>query len=387
MRRLICILLLLVCLSTTVYANPNMQADVGNIDVPMSTPLIDGSIAADEGWSEGVYAHKDLMATFGNCNEILQSFYLYYAYDKDGIYYAADILDNSFVLSTGEDDIDNVQNDFNIKNEVVYGYNGDIFTFVIDPLGRFLEEGYMSNTDYNTWYSVGIFENNICRMYRAHNRSGDITSDVKVKGQVTNDGWCFEAFIPWEFICQDTDELSFGDISVTTEELCSGGAKHRAMAIYMDRFIDPEAGEVATFQRFATCGYILADGLKGYLSSGVCLKAYGITLSFGENGEVTEPVETDETTIATGAVDTTIDTKESEKSTETESGTHPVTTQTGSKLTTQKTASKTSSTTKKAVTGGITGDNAAQTGDIGVGIAIGVAAIAVIAFIFVKKKL
>ncbi len=371
MKKLICILLLLSCLGMTVYANPNMQADVGNINVPMSTPAIDGNITENEGWSEGVYAHKDLMATFGNCNEILQSFYLYYAYDKDGLYYAADILDNSFVLSTGEDDIDNVQNDFNIKNEVVYGYNGDIFTFAIDPLGRFLNDGYLANSDYNAWYSVGIFEGDLCRMYRAHNRSGDVTSEVKLNGQVTDAGWRFEAFIPWEFICQDAEDISFGDIALTPADLYAGGSQHRAMAIYMDRFVDPESGDVATFQRFATCGYVLADGLMGYLSSGVCLKAYGITLTLEGDGEITE----------TTAADTT--TTDTEKTSDTD--TKPVTDEKGSQVSAEKATSK--ATTKKTATGSTTGGNAAQTFDMGVAVAIGVAVIAVIAFIFVKKKL
>lgn len=368
MKRLICILLLLSCLCLTVNANPNMQADVGNINVPMATPSVDGNITANEGWSESVYAYKDLMATFGNCNEILQSFYLYYAYDKDGLYYAADILDSSFVLSTGEDDIDNVENDFNIKNENVYGYNGDIFTFTIDPLGEFLNEGYMSNTDYNAWYSVGIFEGNICRMYRAHNRSGDITADVRVNGRVTENGWCFEAFIPWAFICQDAEDISFGDITVTPEELYADTAAHRAMAIYMDRFVDPESGDVATFQRFATCGYVLADGLMGYLSSGVCLKAYGITLTMNGSGEVSTDTTAADTTLA-----------ESENTTQSSD-----TAKTESHTTVKST---TKATTKKASTGTATGGNSAQTFDMGIAAAIGGVIIAVIAFVFVKKKL
>lgn len=371
MRRIICVLLLLACLSFTVNANPNMQADVGNINVPVSTPSIDGSINVNEGWSEAVYAHKDLMATFGNCNDILQSFYLYYAYDEDGLYYAADILDSSFVLSTGEDDIDNVQNDFNIKNENVYGYNGDIFTFTIDPLGRFLNEGYLSNNDYNAWYSVGIFEGNVCRMYRAHNRSGDITAEVKLSGAVTDAGWRFEAFIPWDFICQDAEDMSFGDVSVTPSELYAGGAQHRAMVIYMDRFVDPEGGDVATFQRFATCGHVLADGLMGYLSSGVCLKAYGITLTMEGNGE-----SVDTTTSADSITNGNEDTADTGKQSDTADK--------GSNTTAKATAK---ATTKKAATSTSTGGNAAQTFDMGVAAAIGGAVIAVIAFIFVKKKL
>lgn len=371
LKRLICILLLISCFGLTVFANPNMQADVGNINVPMSTPVIDGNISSDEGWSEGVYAYKDIMATFGNCNDILQSFYLYYAYDGDGLYYAADILDSSFVLSTGEDDIDNVQNDFNIKNENVYGYNGDIFTFTIDPLGRFLNEGYLANSDYNAWYSVGIFEGNVCRIYRAHNRSGDVTAEVKVNGAVTDAGWRFEAFIPWDFVVQDTEDISFGDITVTPAELYAGAAQHRAMAIYMDRFVDPESGDVATFQRFATCGYVLADGLMGYLSSGVCLKAYGITLTMEGDG---------------GAADTTTaaDSLTEESKPDTDTDKKNDTTDKGSNTTAKAT---TKATTKKAATGGTTGGNAAQTFDMGVAAAIGGAVIAVIAFVFVKKKL
>ncbi|MBR6514493.1 MAG: hypothetical protein IKT46_06640 [Clostridia bacterium] len=364
MKKTICVFIILSVLSLTVFANPNMQADIGNINVPMATPVIDGVINAGEGWSEGVYAYKDLMATFGNCNEILQSFYLYYAYDNDGIYYAADITDNSFVLSTGEDDIDNVKNDFNIKDEVVYGYNGDIFTFTVDPMGAFLNEGYMSNTDYNAWYSVGIFEGNVCRMYRAHNRSGDITSDVKLKGAVTDAGWRFEAFIPWDFISTDAEDMSYGDISLTPAQLCASGASHRAMAIYMDRFVDPESGDIATFQRFATCGFTLSDGLLGYMSSGMCLKAYGITLTLGGTGDGADTTKTEDTTAS--STESTTDTSSNKKDT---------------KATTVKT------TTKKATTGTATGGNAAQTFDLGIAIGIGVAIAAVIAFIFVKKKL
>ncbi len=378
MKKLICIILMLSCLSLTVYANPNMQADIGNINVPMSTPTIDGNITEAEGWSNSVYAYADLMATFGNCNQILQSFYLYYAYDSEGLYYAADILDNSFILSTGEDDIDNVENDFNIKNENVYGYNGDIFTFTIDPLGRFLEEGYLGNTDYNAWYSVGIFEGDICRMYRGHNRSGDITSDVKLQGHVTDGGWCFEAFIPWSFICQDAEDMSFGDVSVTPGDMCAGEAGHRAMVIYMDRFMDPEAEEVATFQRFATCGYVLADGLMGYLSSGVCLKAYGITLTMTGADSVTTSADT------TTAVETT----ERETLTESDADTKESTAAEGETArATEKAAKNTEkTTTKKAANSVASGGNAAQTGDIGLGIAIGGIVIAVIAFVFLRKK-
>lgn len=313
MKRIICILLLLSCLGMTVNANPNMMGDVGEIAMNKATPIIDGSITDSEGWTEAVYAYKDIMATFGNTNDILQSFYLRYAYDDEYIYYCADILDSSFVYSTGEDDIDNVINDFNIKNENVYGYNGDIFTFTMDPLGQFLEYGFLENTDYNSWYSVGIFEGDICRMYRGHNRSGDITDSVKVAGHRTEGGWCFEAAIPWDFICVDADEMSFGDVMVTPEQMAANGADHRAMAIYLDRFIDPEAEEIATYQRFATCGYILPDGLLGYLSSGVCLKAYGIMLktegmTTDTEGDDTTGIDSDDTTVTDSLVTDGVDT-------------------------------------------------------------------------------
>ncbi len=367
MKKLICIIVLLSCLGMTVYANPNMQGDIGNINVPKSAPMIDGNITSAEGWSEGVYAYKDLMATFGNCNDILQSFYLYYAFDENGLYYAADILDNSFVFSTGEDDIDNKKNDFNIKNENVYGYNGDIFTFTMDPLGRFVEYGYMGNTDYNGWYSVGIFEGNICRMYRGHNRSGDITDQVKLQGHTTDKGWCFEAFIPWNFFIEDAEDMSFAEICPTVEEMAKAGAKHRAMAIYLDRFVDPESGDVATYQRFATCGYELIDGLLGYLSSGMCLKAYGITLSLeGSHTSDAEPDDTDSQKI----------TDSSEKAEDKDS-----TTKKSDKTTTKK------QNTQKPTTAGGQGSGAAQTLDVGIAIGVGVCAIAIIGFIFVKKIL
>lgn len=429
MKRLVCILVILGFMSLSVFANPNMSGEVGNISVPNASPMIDGNISASEGWSEGVYAYKDIMATFGNCNEILQSFYLYYAYDAEGIYYAADILDNSFILSTGEDDIDNKKNDFNIKNENVYGYNGDIFTFTVDPLGLFMDAGYYSNEDYNAWYSVGIFEGNVCRMYRGHNRSGDITSEVKLQGHTTDEGWCFETFIPWEFFCQDAEDMSYAEFSPTVEDMAASGAKHRAMAIYMDRYFDPEGEEVATFQRFATCGYVLPDGLLGYLSSGMCLKAYGITLSLestdgGSDTMETESADTsdsyDDTTeeVAESSADTTSEVTSGTESAETgeeaastdivvsdtqstivdtaekESGTKADTADKTSNTKKQessiktddtassRTTTKTQNTSKPQSTGG----GSAQTFDMGVAVAVGGVVIAVIAFVFLKKK-
>lgn len=369
MKRLICIILLILCLSFGVNANPNMQGDVGNINVPKSAPVIDGNINSGEGWSEGVYAYKDIMATFGNCNDILQSFYLYYAFDENGLYYAADILDNSFVFSTGEDDLDNVKNDFNIKNENVYGYNGDIFTFTMDPLGLFLENGYFGNSDYNAWYSVGIFEGNICRMYRGHNRSGDITSEVKLQGHTTDEGWCFEAFVPWSFFVEDAEDMSFAEFSPTAEEMAKGGAKHRAMAIYMDRFVDPESGDVATYQRFATCGHVLPDGLYGYLSSGMCLKAYGITLCLEGSETSDESVDVTQPQNKTEPSENKDDKKDSTSA------------QKSDKTTTKK------QNTQKPAAVGTQNSGAAQTLDVGIAVGVGVCAIAIIGFIFVKKIL
>lgn len=371
-KKFLCILIIMSCLGMTINANPNMQGDVGRINVPRAVPSIDGNINGGEGWSEGVYAYKDIMATFGNTNDIIQSFYLYYAYDSEGIYYAADILDNTFILSTVEDDIDNVKNDFNIKDENVYGYNGDIFTFVIDPLGLFLENGWIGNTDYTAWYNVGIFEGNICRMYRGHNRSGDITDQVKLAGHVTDGGWCFEAFLPWSIICQDTDELSYAELSPTVADMTSNDAEHRAMVIYLDRFYDEEGGEVTTYQRFATCGYVLADGLMGYLSSGMCLKAYGIVLDL--EGTVSDPEDS-----TTTAVESSADITETEKITEAKtdnSKTENITVKT-------KATTKSQNTAKPA--GNISGS--AQTLDYGIAIGVGACIIAVILFIFVKKKL
>ena len=162
--------------------------------------------------------------------------------------------------------------------------------------------------------------------------------------------------------------MSYGDIAPTPAELSKGGAVHRAMAIYMDRFVDPESGDVDTFQRFATCGFMLADGTKGYLSSGVCLKAYGITLTLDGGTEVTETAET------TTAAEATADTETAKDSSTVNNKDSSTTT-------------KAKATTKKATTSTTSGGNAAQTFDLGVAAAIGAAVVAVIAFIFVKKKL
>ncbi len=367
----ISLVLLLNVFTLSVFANPNMKGDIGTIKIPdMASPMVDGDITAEEGWSEGVYAHRDLMATFGNTNEINQSFWLYYAYDQSGLYYAADIKDNSFTYSTGPDDIDNVKNDFNIKNENVYGYNGDIFTFVIDPLGVFLDTGFTANDDYTAWYSVGIFEDSGCHIYRGHSNPAELTADVKVSGKATAEGWLFEAFIPWDYICEDTESMSYGEIKVTEEQLYAGGAAHRVMAIYMDRFYDDEAEQVATFQRFSTCAYKLYDGLSGYLSSGMPIKCYGITLELGE---------------APANQETSTPTSDTNANVDGETTHSTVTNSTAEKGSVSSTASA-KATTKKQNATATTGGASAQTLDIGIAVAIGAVAVSAVGLVCMKKR-
>ena len=55
--------------------------------------------------------------------------HLYFAYDDEGLYFAANILDPTFIASTGVDNVDNS------GSSHPYGWNGDVMTLTwSDPL-------------------------------------------------------------------------------------------------------------------------------------------------------------------------------------------------------------------------------------------------------------
>ncbi|MBQ3099457.1 MAG: hypothetical protein IJC50_00555 [Clostridia bacterium] len=246
-------------LSLSVFADPYEITPNDPVQMPYATPVIDAVIDENEGWSAPALFDNPTVGYFWAHQTLTTSADLYFAYDDKGIYVAADIVErnfvnaidqngnpadyvgNCFIPSTGEDDI-NPDGD---KND--YGWNGDVFIFAIDPLSQYEEMGFMGNSDYTAWYCIGLFEDGSSRMYRSKVNYGEITNQVKLGAKTTEEGWVLEAFIPWEIVCKDAEDLGFGDITVSEEDMVKLGATSRATVMYMDRFFDVEGEIVDTW--------------------------------------------------------------------------------------------------------------------------------------------
>lgn len=371
-------LLMIALMSVQIMAGPEGVIENDPIDMSKCSPAIDGNISDSEGWSAQAKMDYDSLGFFWHVNPLTFKGTVRFAYDDEYFYYCADITDglettheitgelipagtNEFIYSTGTDDID-------IKDDgTAFGYNGDVFGMLIDPMGIFIDNGFTGNEDNTPWYMVGLFEGDIAKMYREKINAGDITDKVKVAGQKNSYGWCLEAGIPWDLIIEDIEAITFGECVIDKQELLDNKSLIRAGAMYHDRFNDPEADEVATWGCFVTVPATMPDGTPGNMGNGTNAMSLGLNLYLEEKSS------TETTTVEpeTSYVEITDDKG------------NTVTDEKGNKVT-QKVTVKT--TTKKASTGTATGGNAAQTFDIGIAAAIGVITVSGIGFIGAKKK-
>ncbi len=393
------LLILVSSMATTVMAGPNGIVENPPIDVPGMAPTIDGTINEDEGWSVSALMNYETLGFYWHVNPLTMDGNVRFAWDNDNLYYCANIKDgleatheitgetipaghNTFLYSEGEDWID-VDPD-NPANH--YGYDGDIFGIIIDPMSVMLDAGFTGNEDYTPWYLVGLFEGDVAKMYRQKINEGDITDQVKVAGHKTAEGWQLEAAIPWDMIIKDVEDISFGECVIDKAELLKDGGYIRLGAMYHDRFDDPEAGERSTWGRFVTCPTILETGMSGNGSSGTNVLSCGINLKLkapqGGNDTTTAAPDTSNN----GGDNTSAETETAFVEVTDKKG-NAVTDASGNKVTQKVTVKATGkATTKKATTGNTTGGNAAQTFDIGIAVALGALATSGIGFVAAKKR-
>ena len=392
------LLILVSSMATTVMAAPDGIEENPPIDVPGMTPTIDGTINENEGWSVSALMNYKTLGFYWHVNPLTMDGNVRFAWDNDNLYYCANIRDgleatheitgetipaghNTFLYSEGEDWID-VDADDPTNH---YGYDGDIFGIIIDPMSVMLDAGFTGNEDYTPWYLVGLFEGDVAKMYRQKINAGDITDQVKVAGHKTAEGWQLEAAIPWDIIIKDVEDISFGECVIDKAELLKDGGYVRLGAMYHDRFDDPEAGERSTWGRFVTCPTTLATGMSGNGSSGTNVLSCGINLKLkapqGGNDTTTAAPET-----TTGGENTSAETETAFVEVTDDKG-NVVTDASGNKVTQKVTVKATGkTTTKKATNGSATGGNAAQTFDIGIAVALGALATSGIGFVATKKR-
>lgn len=246
------------------------------VTMPKGTPALDGNIETTGVWSEPADLNDATFGRFWGLNAPTSTAKVYFAYNDSGLYFAADINDhsiaNSFVATTGYDDINPS------GSSRPYGWNGDVLTLMLDPLGVFEQNTSKQTTP---WYNVGIMSDNTVRVYRSQVNEKDITSSVTAKGKVTDAGWCFEAYIPWSVITADVSSLG---LSATQTKLATIGSVSRAACMYMDRY--QTASGVDTWGRFITVCESTYDGYNGCHTNGISAKAYGIVLNHADAGHI-----------------------------------------------------------------------------------------------------
>ena len=372
---IICVLMFAALLVPVMAEEDNFLGEIGEIACPYATPTIDGSIDAMEGWSSAQYFDKANTDGAWGGEEVVITGNIYRAYDETNLYIAADIVIPELSLCEGEDWIEGAGE---VGNKP--GWDGDVFVYTLDPLGEMTNLGFVS--DAGVWYCFGIFEGNIVRAYRTHVNDGEVSDIVKSAGAVTDGGWRFEASIPWETICSDVEDISYGDVALTPEDVVKEGSKIVGEMIYYDRVYDPEQTERITGSRYATICTTCPDGTPGPSATPWMLKCYGMHFMLGAKPAADDTTVTpDDTTTVAPDDGTTTAKQETEVVTDDKGNT--VTDDKGNKVT-QKVTTKT--TTKKATTGSTTGGNAAQTFDIGVAAALGALAVSGIGFVATKKR-
>ncbi|MBQ3183380.1 MAG: hypothetical protein IJB24_08130 [Clostridia bacterium] len=345
----------------------DFQAEIGNIDCPWGAPTIDGNITDSEGWSSVQPINKANTDGGWGAIPVEVEGSLWRAYDSEYLYIAADIILPEISLCEEEDWIDGDD----VGNKP--GWDGDVFVFTLDPLNKLRDAGFLSDT--SVWYCFGIFEGDVIRTYRTHANEGEVSDVISAKGGLTDTGWHFEAAIPWDTVCKDIEEVSYGDVTLTPAEITDNGGEITCSMIYYDRRYDPEGCERITYHRYVTIATTCVDGTAGIMATPWKINAYGIHMNL-------LPKADDTTTVPdTTTADTTTAAEVTEVVTDDKG--NAVTDEKGNKVT-QKVTTK--STTKKATTGTSTGGNAAQTFDIGVAVAFGALAASGIGFVATKKR-
>ena len=301
------VLVMTAAMMTPLFAN-DFQAEIGKLAVKNSTPTVDGVINADEYGAAGTLDRYSMSPSYSPRSEVLITAPISFAWDEKNLYVAADITDPSFIESTEVKDIPS-----EARHEEAIAYDGDVFTFSIDPLGAFYENGFTQNSDYGIWYSVSIVDGEV-QAYRSNYACGDITSEVQLAGSKTDNGWKFEMSIPWNLIIEDSLGYAKGDIEedeISFKNITSLGATSRAMIIYTDRglkegdfarFADDSVGdgELFTISLETSTSTLTRDGVPANMADNIlCFKAFGIMLAMGDtSGEMPPETQAPETTVA-----------------------------------------------------------------------------------------
>ncbi|MBR4882043.1 MAG: S-layer homology domain-containing protein, partial [Clostridia bacterium] len=266
MKKIIFILLSLLMLSAmavginagTDYIIPNSP-----VTVEISTPTVDGNITKTEGWSEAVYMNEDTLSYLIKDKPLTIWAEVYFAVDRGGFYFAANVIEGQSSFKPDyEYDISDLSSNIAfsaVTSEGEYKDNGDLFCLGIDPLGFILDNGYVADSHFAPVYKVAFYEDGRFRMFR-NSDEPNITDQVILEGNVTDDGWRFEAWIPWNLIIEDVSYHTFNNhMPLTHDEIVKNGSLIRVGATYVDRYIDTD-GRINRYNSYNTSPEYYRDG-------------------------------------------------------------------------------------------------------------------------------
>lgn len=269
----IMLLTILFCAALLLNINASKHTVIQNPDITVNrfSPKIDGDIDPDEGWSKAATVDDTTVGYFYSDKKAVIWADVYFACDKDGFYFAADVFDgivasgkeddtvlNQLVLSSGLDTIDGK-----------YAWNGDTLGVMLDPLDALLNAGRKKSP----CFMVSMFEDGP-RMIRRYNRVEEVTSRVKLAGSETVYGWRFESFLPWNVAIPDAGSMW---LEFDSDTILKSGDYLRAGVIYIDRYID-EVGKKATYNVYSTVPELLPDGTPGVYGKADDINSLGIML-------------------------------------------------------------------------------------------------------------
>lgn len=246
------------------------------IILSVDSPTVDGNITKTEGWSEPAYMNEDTLLYDDKKLPLNIFAEVYFAVDSEGFYFAADITENIRAYSPGA--VIPEWSDKEVEAGLVYssyheidGYreDGDCFSLGIDVMDILREYGEpQSSYRRCPKYNIYIYSDGSLKMF-SYDRFGDsdITDRVLLKGAATEEGWRFEAWLPWSLIREDMLYCAGTDI-VIPEDIVTDGTLIRVGACYTDMWLCTENGHKEWYNQYYTDdGYNVSNAWRNGVSN------------------------------------------------------------------------------------------------------------------------
>ncbi len=268
--KLICLTLVCVMLlsPTATFAKFHQSCEFTHpVDVSYmcyGSPVIDGVINADEGWSNMVSIEKEnLILTSATIPTSIPTGEFSFAWDDDHLYFYTEVFDNEFHYSNGINK-DIIFTEYNGRTDIPDnnpGWNGDVVALELDPLYLLVNDAGLTRQDMSAWLCFGLFEDGHVGAYISNRIGEDVTAEITAAGTVTDTGWLFEAAIPWDVVAKQLDHATFSRSTFNKDDFTAHLAESGGCIYICDRIFNEEAEEFTWSNLFATASMHTFDGL------------------------------------------------------------------------------------------------------------------------------